>query len=128
MTEAGSPAWDFETDVVIVGSGAGGLCAGLSVNAAGRSSLVVEKNSTVGGASVVSGGVIWVPNNRFMREHGVPDAEESGYTYMRSLIKTSGLATNDSRIRAFLRQGPETLDFVASEGVPLQMCFGYSDY
>ena len=128
MTEAGSGVWDFETDVVVVGSGAGGLCAGLTVNAEGRTSLIIEKNSTVGGASVVSGGVIWVPNNRFMREHGVPDDEESGYTYMCSLIKTSGLATSDSRIRAFLRQGPETLDFVASEGVPLQMCFGYSDY
>lgn len=128
MTEAGSNVWDFETDVVIVGSGAGGLCAGLTVNAEGRASLIIEKNSTVGGASVVSGGVIWVPNNRSMREHGVPDDEESGYTYMRSLIKTSGLATSDSRVRAFLRAGPETLDFVASEGVPLQMCYGYSDY
>lgn len=73
MTDAGSDAWDFETDVVVVGSGAGGLCAGLTVNAEGRTSLIIEKNSTVGGASVVSGGVIWVPNNRFMREHGVPD-------------------------------------------------------
>ena len=63
-----------------------------------------------------------------MREHGVPDDEESGYTYLRSLIKTSGLATSDARIRAFLRWGPETLDFVASEGVALQPCVGYSDY
>jgi cation diffusion facilitator CzcD-associated flavoprotein CzcO len=52
MTEAGSDVWDFETDVVIVGSGAGGLCAGLTVNAEGHASLVIEKNSTVGGASV----------------------------------------------------------------------------
>ncbi len=56
MTDTSFEVWDFETDVLIVGSGAGGLCAGLSVNAAGRRSLVIEKNSTVGGASVVSGG------------------------------------------------------------------------
>lgn len=128
MEQHGPEDWDFEADVVVVGSGAGGLCAALSVNAAGHRALVIEKGSTLGGASVVSGGVIWVPNNRFMREHGVPDDEESGYTYLRSLIKTSGLATSDARIRAFLHWGPETLDFVASEGVALQLCVGYSDY
>ena len=128
MVDVGPEAWDVETDVVVVGSGAGGLCAALSVNAAGHRSLVIEKGATLGGASVVSGGVIWVPHNRIMRERGVPDDEESGYTYMRSLIKTSGLATSESRIRAFLRWGPETLDFVGREGVALQACLGYSDY
>lgn len=128
MEHEHAQTWDFETDVVVVGSGAGGLCAALSVNASGHESLVIEKGSTLGGASVVSGGVIWVPNNRFMRECGVVDDEESGYTYMRSLIKTSGLATSEPRIRAFLHWGPETLDFVASEGVALQPCLGYSDY
>ena len=90
MEQHGPEDWDVEADVVVVGSGAGGLCSALSVNAAGHRALVIEKGSTLGGASVVSGGVIWVPNNRLMREHGIPDDEESGYTYLRSLIKTSG--------------------------------------
>lgn len=128
MTRTDADDWDVVADVVVVGSGAGGLCAALTVNSTGCRALVIEKRSTVGGASVVSGGVIWVPNNRIMRDRGIPDDEASGYAYLRGLITTEGLATSEARVRAFLRRGPETLDFLGEHGIRLQPCVGYSDY
>ena len=47
MEQHGPEDWDVEADVVVVGSGAGGLCAALSVNAAGHRALMIEKGSTL---------------------------------------------------------------------------------
>jgi hypothetical protein len=45
--------WDEITDLVIVGSGGGALCAALAAHDAGLRSLVIEKQPMVGGSTAV---------------------------------------------------------------------------
>ncbi len=60
--------WDIETDVVVVGSGASGLCAANVASLEGAKKVVVlEKTEMIGGATTYSGGGAWVPNNKFLR-------------------------------------------------------------
>jgi 3-oxosteroid 1-dehydrogenase len=40
---AGTDDWDVVTDVVVVGSGGGSLCAALAVVSSGHQALVIEK-------------------------------------------------------------------------------------
>jgi succinate dehydrogenase/fumarate reductase flavoprotein subunit len=54
-------------DFVVVGSGGGSMCAALVLRAAGKSVLILEKAELVGGTTATSGGVMWIPNNRFMK-------------------------------------------------------------
>ena len=63
--------WDTTVDLVIVGSGGGGMVAALAAADAGASALVLEKQDRVGGSTCMSGGIVWVPNNPVMRADGV---------------------------------------------------------
>ena len=50
----------MEYDVVVIGSGAGGLAAALTANTEGQQVLVLEKTDRIGGATAVSGGGMWI--------------------------------------------------------------------
>ncbi len=66
----GNIEWDAEFDVVIAGSGGGGLTAALAAVDGGASALVLEKQALIGGSTCMSGGVVWIPNNPLMRARG----------------------------------------------------------
>ena len=53
--------FDHVVDVLVVGSGGGGMTAALTAHAAGLDALVIEKSSHFGGSTALSGGGIWVP-------------------------------------------------------------------
>lgn len=80
--EATSAVWDHETDVLCVGAGAAGLAAAVSATMKGCSVSVVEKMPVIGGTSRRSGGIVWVPNNRFMKSAGITDKKEDCIRYM----------------------------------------------
>ena len=74
-----------DTDVVVVGSGASGLTAALIAAASGLEVTLVEKTGLIGGTSVVSGGSIWAPGNRYMGELGRTDSREAVMEYLAAL-------------------------------------------
>ena len=53
--------FDHVVDVLVVGSGGGGMTAALAADASGLDTLVVEKADYFGGSTALSGGGIRVP-------------------------------------------------------------------
>jgi hypothetical protein len=74
--------WDEIFDVVVVGSGGGALTAALLAARGGASTVVVEKDEFFGGTTAVSGGDMWIQNNRFVKDR---DSREDALTYIRRL-------------------------------------------
>jgi succinate dehydrogenase/fumarate reductase flavoprotein subunit len=68
-----SEKWDIEVDVVIAGTGAGALTAAIVAHDRGAKVIVLEKTDKAGGSSAVSGGAVWVPNNKFLRAGFKPE-------------------------------------------------------
>lgn len=81
-TASETPHWDLKADVVVVGSGLAGTCAAIAAAQAGRSVLILEKMPFGGGSTAKSGGVMWIPNNVYLREQGVPDERADALRYM----------------------------------------------
>ncbi|WP_067168741.1 FAD-dependent oxidoreductase [Microtetraspora niveoalba] len=120
-------AWDHEYDVVVVGSGAGGLTAALTARLHGLSALVIEKTGRFGGSTALSGGAIWVPNNLYLEQAGERDTVENARAY---LDATVGDRVPAVRKDAYLRRGPEMLRFLhdRTRWVRFEYTPGYSDY
>jgi 3-oxosteroid 1-dehydrogenase len=117
-------------DFVIVGSGGGSMCAALMMRSAGKSAVVLEKTDMVGGTTSISGGVMWIPNNRFMRVDGVKDSEEQAMAYLDAVVGDHDDTPGAKRAKrlAYVRQSNEMLEFLISRGIKFRRNRYWPDY
>lgn len=122
--------FDETYDFVVVGSGGGSMCAGLVMRDAGRSVLIIEKTGLVGGTTAKSGGVMWVPNNRFMKQEGIPDSPEQAAAYLDAVSGQSENAPGATRERraTYIEQSPRMIDFLVQNGITLRRAKYWPDY
>jgi 3-oxosteroid 1-dehydrogenase len=99
--------WDEIFDVVVVGSGGGALTAALLAARGGASTLVVEKDEFFGGTTAVSGGDMWIPNNRFVKDR---DSREDALAYIRRL--SDGRASDPELQEVYVDTAPQMLDYL----------------
>jgi 3-oxosteroid 1-dehydrogenase len=121
-------AWDHSVDLLIAGSGGGGMAAALAAVDSGIEPLVIEKQALVGGSTGLSGGMVWLPNNPLMRADGIPDSHEDGLAYFDDVVGDIGQPSSPARREMFLTAGYEMINFLMRKGVRLVRCPGWSDY
>src|ERR1700753_2813997 len=122
--------FDESFDFVVVGCGGGSMCSGLVMRAAGKNVLILEKTSLVGGTTSRSGGVMWIPNNPFMKRDGVEDSFEKASAYLNSVSggHKDAPGASEERRRTYLTEGPAMLDFLGSQAVKLTRAREWPDY
>jgi 3-oxosteroid 1-dehydrogenase len=98
--------WDYETDVLIFGSGAGGFSAAIFARKQGLEVLVCEKEPVVGGTTATSGGIAWIPGNPQAKAAGIEDTIEAAQTYLKHEL---GSYYRSDLVEAYLRFGPEAI-------------------
>jgi fumarate reductase flavoprotein subunit len=65
--------FDLHVPVLVIGAGACGLVAALSVSEAGGDCLVIEADAVPSGSTALSAGLIPAAGTRFQREEGIKD-------------------------------------------------------
>lgn len=119
----------IEVDLLVVGSGAGGLTAAITAAHEGAKVLVVEKSDHFGGTSAMSGGGIWIPNSSNARRDktdDIPeDSAEDALTYMKAMI---GDQVDEARMCAFVESAPVMLDFLQDHARLDYEAIPYPDY
>lgn len=115
-----------QVDVVIVGSGGGGMVAALIAQDAGLDTLIVEKTPYYGGSTARSGGGIWVPCNYLMKQAGTSDSLEEARTYLQATV---GNRTPQAAQDAYLNNAAPMIEWLRDNS-ELQCVYmpGYSDY
>lgn len=118
---------DETFDFIIVGSGGGAMAAALVLRERGKSVLILEKTGLVGGATARSGGVLWIPNSRFVAGE---DSADAANAYLDAVVgdhnDTPG-ATR-ARRRAYVEQAPAMLDFLIGHGIAFRRGPDWPDY
>lgn len=102
---------DITCDVLVIGSGAGGLSTAVTARKHGLDVVVVEKAPVFGGTTAFSGGVLWIPGNRRARQ----DPRESRARAREYLKAETGNFFQEDMVEAFLDTGPEMLDWFEAE-------------
>ncbi len=115
-------------DVVVVGAGGAGMTAALAAAHHGLDTVLIEKSAYFGGTTARSGGGVWVPGNRALREAGQvsPNDRQESSDYLQAIV---GDEVPKIRRETFLDRGPEVIDFLLDKTpVKLKWVPGYSDY
>jgi|TARA_B110000503_G_scaffold85695_1_gene130412 succinate dehydrogenase/fumarate reductase flavoprotein subunit len=113
-----------QTDLLVLGSGAGGMSAALTGAALGLKVLIIEKTDQVGGTSARSAGSIWIPNTRHSLSK--KDNFEKALTYLRKAV---GNRLDEERASIFLKAGPEMVDFFENKSlIKLRSYHYHPDY
>ena len=107
-----------ECDVLVLGSGAGGLSAALASALRGLQTIVAEKSAFFGGTTAWSGGWIWVPCNPVAEQGGVPDSLEAARLYLSQRL---GAQYDAALVDAYLGAGPRMVaEYMARTAVQFE--------
>jgi len=124
MTTATRSA-DLTCDLLVIGSGAGGLSTAITARKQGLNVIVIEKEAFFGGTTAYSGGVLWIPGNHHAAANGVADTRAAARQYLRN---EAGAFFDEAAVEAFLETGPEMLDFFERETEVKFLPTLYPDY
>ena len=119
--------FDHVVDVLVVGSGGGGMTAALAADASGLDTLVVEKADHFGGSTALSGGGIWVPGAPAQRREGYNPSPDDVFEYLRRI--TGGIVS-DARLRQYIDAAPAMMEFLEKTSPWFEFVWkpGYADY
>ncbi|MGB7300012.1 MAG: FAD-dependent oxidoreductase [Burkholderiaceae bacterium] len=113
-------------DIIIVGSGAGGLSAAVVAAHNQLRVLVVEKAATIGGTTARSGGWLWIPSNRYQVQAGMSDSRQEALDYLKH---ETGAFFDADRIDSYLSNGPAMVDwFVDNTALEFALGPSFADY
>jgi succinate dehydrogenase/fumarate reductase flavoprotein subunit len=114
---------DYE--VVVAGSGAGGLAAALAAAEAGLSVAVLEKDRLLGGGTALSAGGLWAGCNHLARAQGLADSRQAVLDYLNFV---GGGSSEPEHVEAFVDHAPVALEHFERCGLRTQLVLGFPDH
>lgn len=119
--------WNREVDVVVMGTGGAALTAAITAHDQGLKVLVVEKTHQIGGTTAFSGGVPWIPMNRYMKEKGIEDTREDALKYIRRI--TGGKEPDPELLEVYVDNAYKAIDYL-HENTPVRFAVpeNYPEY
>ncbi len=96
------------TEVLVLGSGAGGLSAAVTAAHLGLRVTVIEKAERLGGTTAWSGGWMWIPRNPLALAAGHHEDPAEPWRYLQHEL---GAHFDAERVQALLAHGPSMVRF-----------------
>lgn len=102
--------WDREVDVVVMGTGGAALVSAILAHDQGAEVLILEKTHEFGGSTAFSGGVPWIPMNRYMKDIGLSDSREEALALIRRL--TGGKEPDPEWLEVYVDNAHKMIDYL----------------
>jgi succinate dehydrogenase/fumarate reductase flavoprotein subunit len=122
MNMRANTSWDC--DLLVLGSGAGGLSAAVTAAHLGLQVIVAEKDPQLGGTTAWSGGWMWIPRNPLALAAGIAENIETPLSYLRHELADK---FDETKARTYLENAPRmvrffsqrtALQFIDGNGIP----------
>lgn len=119
--------WDYECDLLVVGSGAGGVSAAYTAAREGLNVILIEAADRFGGTTSFSGGGgVWFPANPVLQRGGfADDSLEEAAKYYHAVV---GDRTPRALQEAYLEGGPKVIEYLETDPHIEFMPYPWPDY
>lgn len=107
-------------DLVVIGSGASGMCAAIEASQAGAKVLILEKTETFGGLSNYSRRICATETDD-QKKLGITVSTDTAIKY---LIQHSGYSANGPMVRKIVESSGPTIAWLQENGAPCTPAFG----
>lgn len=109
--------WDDEADVVIVGSGAAGLCAAIAIKEkeANLKVIVLEKMSFIGGNTSISTAYMNAAGSSVQDREGIKDSVE---IFIEDIMKGGDYKSNPELVRTLAENSRNAVEWLKEMGAP----------
>jgi succinate dehydrogenase/fumarate reductase flavoprotein subunit len=97
-----------DCDLLVIGSGAGGLSAAVTAAFHGLKVIVAEKEPVFGGTTAWSGGWMWAPLNPLAQRAGITEDPEAPRAYLHHVL---GNNFDEAKVTTFLDAAPRMVAF-----------------
>jgi len=117
------PAWDFETDVAVVGFGGAGGCAAVEAADGGADVMIFELASSSGGTTALSSADIYMGGSGgtpIQKACGFEDTSEDMFNF---LMMAAGPLADEAKIRAYVDGSVDHFNWLVKMGVPYKKSF-----
>jgi len=117
-------SWHLRTDILVVGSGAAGVCAAIEARQAGAGVLLIESLSRFGGSSAMSGGVVYAGGGTALQKAlKVEDSVEQMYRF---ITLAGAIHPPLDKIQLYCEESAAHFDWLVAQGVPYTEKFSVS--
>ena len=114
VADAGSVAWDAESDFVVVGYGGAGVAAAIEAAEAGLQVVALDL-AEGGGSTAINGGILYAGGGTsIQKQAGVEDTPGAMFEYLRG--ETQGVVS-DATLKRFCDGSVAMLDWLTAHGV-----------
>lgn len=100
--------------VLVVGAGGAGLCAALEASSRVRDVILIDKESFIGGDTLISGGYFNAPDPELQKKYGIADSKELFYQHILESANGKGNPKAQARLAEFAYP---TLEWLKELGV-----------
>ncbi|BBX20136.1 FAD-binding protein [Mycolicibacterium duvalii] len=107
------PDWDETTDVLVAGSGAGGVTGAYTAAREGLDVVLIEATEKFGGTTAYSGGGgMWFPANPVLLRAGTDDTLDDALEYYRAVV---GDRTPAALQETYVRSGAPLVEYLEAD-------------
>ena len=130
LSALGALAENLECDVLVVGGGGAGMTAAISAAQAGANVILIEKQGYLGGATMMSAGLLPAVGTKQQIEAGIDDNLE---WFVRDIERPSNYAVREELVYQVAENAKPTLEWLESLGVQFSIVtsslyYGQSNY